>query len=131
MPKFLLIGLCEPSSAERQAEFDEWFVGQHIEDTTLCPNFIRGQVYKLSGPHLNGETVSDYLSVYEVEAPSYAEAERVLNAWQADPQAWPGRQHHLDTAAKMGAMPLKVKGSGWYELIESYTGPAADKQEKP
>ena len=43
MPSFLLIGLCEPSSADRQAEFDEWFIDQHIEDTTHCANFVRGR----------------------------------------------------------------------------------------
>ncbi len=125
MPQFILIGLCEPPSAQDQAEFDEWFVDQHIEDTTNCPNFVRGRVFKLSGPHLDGETVSNYLSLYEVEAPSYEEAERVLNQWQADPDAWPGRRKHLQTGAKMGAMPLRVKGSGWYELIKSFSGPGA------
>ena len=91
MPKFVLIGLCEPPDAAGQAAFDEWFVGQHIEDTARCPNFIRGSVYKLAGPHLDGATISNYLSVYEVEAESYEEAERVLNEWQADPDAWAGR----------------------------------------
>ena len=95
MPKFVLIGLCEPPDPESQQQFDEWFVDQHIEDTAKCPNFIRGSVYKLSGPHLDGETVSGYLSLYEVEAPSYEEAERVLNEWQANPDAWEGRKHHL------------------------------------
>lgn len=125
MPQFLLIGLCEPPSPEKQAEFDEWFVNQHIEDTTHCPNFIRGRVYKLAGPHLNGVTVSNYISVYEVEAPSYAEAEQVLNAWQANPDAWPGRKKHLDTAKRMDGMPLKVVGSGWYEQLKSFAGPKA------
>ena len=125
MPRFLLIGLCEPSSEDKQAQFDEWFVDQHIEDTAHCPNFIKGSVYKLSGPHLDGETVSNYLSVYEVEAPSYDEAERVLNEWQRNPDAWEGRAHHKATADKFNGMPLKVNGSGWYELIKSYDGPAA------
>jgi hypothetical protein len=120
MPKYVLIGLCEPPSPDQQADFDEWFVGQHIEDTAKCPNFIRGSVFKLSGPHLDGETVSNYLSLYEVEAPSYEEAERVLNEWQRDPDAWEGRRKHWDTAKKLGGMPLAVKGSGWYELIASY-----------
>ena len=52
MPQFLLIGLYEPPGPDRQAQFDEWFVNQHIEDTTHCPNFIRGRVYRLAGPHL-------------------------------------------------------------------------------
>lgn len=125
MPQFLLIGLCEPTSTDNQDEFDEWFVEQHIEDTTQCPNFIRGRVFKLSGPHLQGETVADYISVYEVEAPSYEEAERVLNEWQANPDAWPGRQHHRDTGAKIGELPIKIRGSGWYELLRSYDGPGA------
>ena len=123
MPQFLLIGLCEPPGPERQADFDEWFVDQHIEDTTHCPNFIRGRVYRLSGPHLDGETVWDYLSVYEVEADSYEAAERVLNEWQADPNAWSRRAHHRETAQRLGGMPLAIKGSGWYELIGSYDGP--------
>ena len=123
MPKFVLIGLCEPPNSEGQAAFDEWFVGQHIEDTARCPSFIRGSVYKLSGPHLDAETVSNYLSIYEVEAESYAE--RALNKWQADPDAWEGRQHHWATATKHGGVPLAVKGSGWYELIAAYDGPGS------
>ncbi len=123
MPSFVLIGLCEPPTPEDAAAFEEWFLGQHIEDTAKCPNFVRGRVFKLAGPHLELETPAAYLSLYEVEAPSYAEAERVLNAWQADPEAWPGRARHLQTAERLGEMPLAVKGSGWYELIASYDGP--------
>ncbi len=125
MANFVLIGLCEPPSVDQQAEFDEWFVDQHIEDTTHCPHVVRGRVFKLSGPHLDGETAGGYLSLYEVEAPSYEEAERVLNEWQRNPDAWEGRQHHLDTAKRFDGMPLSVKGSGWYELIQSYDGPKA------
>ncbi|MYK82831.1 MAG: hypothetical protein F4024_09705, partial [Gammaproteobacteria bacterium] len=108
MPRFVLIGLCEPPDADSQAPFEEWFVDQHIEDTAKCPNFIRGSVFKLSGPHLDGETVSEYLSLYEVEAPSYEEAERVLNEWQRDPNAWEGRAKHLETGARLGGIPLRV-----------------------
>ena len=125
MPQLLLVGLCEPPGPEDQAAFDEWFVDQHIEDTIQSPNFLSGRVFKRSGPHLDGETVSRYLPLYEVEAPSYEEAERVLNEWQADPNAWEGRRKHLDTAARLGGIPLKVNGSGWYELIESFPGPKA------
>ncbi|TNF86026.1 MAG: hypothetical protein EP301_09445 [Gammaproteobacteria bacterium] len=123
MPRFVLIGLCEPPGADQQADFDEWFVNQHIEDTARCPNFLRGSVYRLAGPHLDGETVSGYLSLYEVEAESYEEAERVLNEWQADPDAWEGRRHHWQTAKKLGGMPLSIRGSGWYELISTHEGP--------
>ena len=42
MPRFVLIGLVEPGGPESQAAFDEWFIGQHVEDTARCPNFVRG-----------------------------------------------------------------------------------------
>jgi hypothetical protein len=126
MPRFVLIGLCEPQNVDDQPAFDEWFIDQHIEDTAHCPHMIRGSVFKLSGPHLDIDTPSGYLSLYEVEAPSYEEAERVLNAWQSDPDAWAGRRRHLETGKELGGIPMAIRGSGWYELIQSYEGPAAD-----
>jgi hypothetical protein len=128
MPKFLLIGLCEPKDESSQAAFDEWFVDQHIEDTAHCPNFIRGRVYKLRGPHLDLDTATQYISLYEVEAPSYEEAERTLNAWQADPDAWPGRALHQQTTERLGEIPMRIGGSGWYELLRSFDGPAAEQK---
>ncbi len=128
MARFVLIGLCEPNDPEKQAEFDEWFVDQHVEDTAKCPNFVRGSVFKLSGPHGNGETVSGYLSLYEVEAPSYDEAERTLNEWQRNPDAWEGRMKHRETGEKMGGIPLSVNGSGWYELVKYFDGPKASER---
>ena len=126
MPSYVLIGLCEPLGDEDQAAFDEWFVDQHIEDTAKCPNFVSGRVYKLAGPHLGLETKASYLSLYEVEAPSYEEAEKVLNDWQGDPEAWHGRRRHLDTMEKFGSIPMKINGAGWYEEIKSFKGSAAD-----
>jgi len=123
MTRYVLIGLCEPTSPDDQAIFDEWFIDQHIEDTTRCPNFIKGSIYKLSGPHLDGKTVSNYLSVYEVEAESYEEAERALNDWQADSNAWEGRSHHIETMQRAGRLPIQINGSGWYELLKSFDGP--------
>ena len=124
MPQYMLIGLCEPLSEDDQAAFDEWFVEQHIEDTTHCPNFVRGRVFKLSGPHLDIETPVRYISFYEVEADSYEEAERVLNAWQADENAWPGRARHLQTMQRLGGdVPMNILGAGWDEQLGDYEGP--------
>ena len=122
MPKYVLIGLCEPVDESGQAAFEEWFIDQHIEDTARCPNFVSGKVYALRAPHLDIETATSYLSLYEVEADSYEEAERVLNAWQADPEAWPGRAHHHQTRERFGQIPMKIGGSGWYELLRAYDG---------
>lgn len=126
MTRYTLIGLCEPQSAADQAGFDEWFVDQHIEDTAKCPHMVRGSVFKLSGDHVGIETPAAYLSVYEVEAENYEEAERVLNEWQADPNAWEGRKNHMDTRERLGGgIPMNINGSGWYELIKAYDGPKA------
>ncbi|HJP41832.1 MAG TPA: hypothetical protein QGF35_09030 [Dehalococcoidia bacterium] len=125
MPRFVLIGLCEPNSDDVQEQFNEWFVNQHIEDTAKCPNFIRGSVFKLSGPHVNIDTPAGYLSLYEVEAESYEEAERILNEWQRDPDAWEGRKKHMETGQKFESMPMRANGSGWYELIKYFDGPKA------
>ncbi len=123
MPRFILIGLVEPPSPELQGAFDEWFIGQHIEDTARCPNFIRGGAYRLAGGHSGSEPIANYISIYEVEAPTYEEAERVLNEWQRNPDAWEGRTHHRETGERYGQIPLKVVGSGWYELQNEYVKP--------
>ncbi len=123
MPQFVLIGLCEPLAEEQRAEFEQWFVDEHIEDTTHCPNFVRGRVFRLAGGHLGSASVSQYLSLYEVEADSYEEAERVLNEWQRDPDAWEGRATHRATGERIGHLPMVIKGSGWYRLLGDHTGP--------
>ena len=120
MARFILIGLVEPPSPEDQEAFDELYLGQHIYDTALCPNFLSGTVYKLRGGHVGIDIPSEYIAIYEVDAESYEEAERVLNEWQRDPNAWEGRAEHNEAFAGMDRSPLKVKGSGWYEFERAY-----------
>lgn len=122
MARFILIGLVEPGSdsPEDQRAFDDHYLGQHIYDTALCPNFLSGTVYKLRGGHVGIDIPSEYIAIYEVDAESYEEAERVLNEWQRDPNAWEGRAEHNRAMAEAKGTPLKVKGSGWYEFECSY-----------
>ena len=86
----------------------------------LCPNFLSGTVYKLRGGHVGIDIPSEYVAIYEVDAESYEEAERVLNEWQRDPNAWEGRAEHNRAMAETEGTPLKVKGSGWYEFECAY-----------
>jgi hypothetical protein len=125
LKRFILIGLCEPAddSPETLAGFNEWYVNQHVEDVAHGPNFVRGRVYGLRGQHLSGPTYTDYISVYEVDAPSWEEAERALNEWQGNPDAWEGRAKHTETGQRVGNV-LSCPGSGWYELLGSWDGPA-------
>jgi len=125
LKRYILIGLCEPvdDKPETIAGFKEWFVEQHVEDVAHGPNFVRGRVYELRGPHLNGATYTKFISFYEVDAPSWEEAEKTLNAWQRNPNAWEGRAHHSATGKRVGRV-MRCPGSGWYELLGSYDGPA-------
>lgn len=125
LKRFILIGLCEPvdDKPETQAGFQEWFVEQHVEDVSHTPNFVRSRVYELRGKHGGGATYTDFISFYEVDATSWEEAESVLNAWQRDPDAWEGRANHSETGRRVGNV-LSCPGSGWYEMLHTYDGPA-------
>jgi hypothetical protein len=112
MSRFILIGLVAPTSEETRQAFDDWYLGNHIEDTALCPKFISGTVYRLRGKHIGIDAPSEYMAIYEVEAESYEEAERVLNEWQSDPNAWEGRLPNNGS--------LKVDAAGWYEFERAY-----------
>lgn len=112
MARFILVGLVEPTSEDVRQAFDEWYLGNHIEDTALCPGFLSGTVYRLRGKHLEIDTPAEYLAIYEVEADSYEEAERVLNEWQSDPDAWAGRLPSNGS--------LKVHSAGWYEFERAH-----------
>jgi len=120
MARFILIGLVEPPSPEDQELFDEWYLGQHVYDTALCPNFLSGTVYKLRGGHVGIDIPSEYICIYEVDADSYEGAEGVLNEWQRDPDAWEGRAEHNELLAGVERPPLKVNGSGWYEFERGF-----------
>ncbi|MBT4491923.1 MAG: hypothetical protein HOC70_01670 [Gammaproteobacteria bacterium] len=125
LKRYILIGMCEPADdrPETQEGFREFFVDQHVEDVSKTPNFVRSRVYELRGKHLEGATFTDFISFYEVDATSWEEAERVLNEWQRDPDAWEGRAHHMETGRRVGKV-LSCPGSGWYEMIHTYDGPA-------
>jgi len=125
LKRFILIGLCEPTddSPETLEGFREFFVDQHVEDVSKTPNFVRSRVYELRGKHLGGATSTDFISFYEVDATSWEEAERVLNEWQRDPDAWEGRAHHMETGRRVGNV-LSCPGSGWYEMLRTHDGPA-------
>lgn len=124
LKRYILIGLCQPADdkPETLAGFKEWFVEQHVEDVAHAPGFVRGRVYELRGPHLKGATYTKFISFYEVDAPSWEQAEKVLNEWQRNPNAWEGRAKHSATGKRVGRV-MTCPGSGWYELLGSYDRP--------
>jgi len=112
MEKLILVGLVEPIDASAVPEFEEWYLGNHVEDTSHCPKIRRGTVYKLAKKFV-GSAPSQYLAIYEWEIEDPAEAEKLLMRWQSDPTAFPAR---LPPNAS-----LKILGSGWYAQALSFS----------
>ena len=112
MPKMILVGLVEPSSPEAEEKFRERYLGNHIEDIANCPGFLSGTVYELDTPHDDFPVVSRFLTIYEIDAESAAEADANLKAYISDPDVYPGR------VSAEGA--LAIVGSGWYRFERAY-----------
>lgn len=103
--KLVLVGLVEPETEDHVAAFNEWYLGNHIEDTFNCPNIKSVRCFKAVRGFL-GDPPSGYLTIYEFEGEDAAEAERVLGEYQSDPNAWPKRQPSNNS--------MKIVGAGWY-----------------
>lgn len=104
--KLVLIGLVQPESDDAVAAFNDWYLGNHIEDTFNCPRITKATCYKAVKGFM-GEPPSGYLTIYEFIGEDAVEAEQALGAYQADPDSYPARQPNNGSMA--------VVGAGWYE----------------
>ncbi len=112
MAKMILVGLVEPPSPEAEETFRERYLGNHIEDIANCPGFLSGTVYELEHAHDDFPAISRFLTIYELEAGTWEEADANLKAYIADPDAYPGRIS--------GEGALSIVGSGWYKFERAY-----------
>ena len=103
--KLILMGLVQPKSDAQVPAFDSWYLGNHVEDTFNCPNVKAVTCYRAERGFL-GEVPAGYLTVYEFEGDDAEAAEKILNAYQRDPNGWAQRQPGNDSMAIIGA--------GWY-----------------
>ncbi len=102
--KLVLVGLVQPHKDQVEA-FNEWYLGNHIEDTFNCPNISAVRCFKAAKGFL-GDPPSKYLTIYEFIGDDAEEAERVLAAYQADPNGWAERKPNNNS--------MEVVGAGWY-----------------
>ena len=107
MPRWQLIGLVQPAEGVKFEDYRAWYLDNHVEDTTNCPGFVSAHVYEAVRPFA-GTTPPGWITVYEVEAETPEEAERVLARYQRDPNAYPKRLPANGS--------LAVVGAGWYRL---------------
>ena len=112
--KLVLVGLVQPFKDKIEA-FNEWYLGNHVEDTYNCPNISAVRCYKTTRGFM-GPAPSEYLTIYEFEGQDAEEAERILGEYQADPKGWEKRQPNNGS--------MEVVGAGWYEEEISFGGEA-------
>ena len=62
MPKGIMVVQSRPVSAEREAEYNDWYDNTHIPEILAIPGFVSARRYKVPGP----EPI--YLAIYDLEA---------------------------------------------------------------
>ena len=111
--KLVLVGLVQPESEDLVEAFNEWYLGNHVEDTYNCPNITSVRCFKAARGFM-GDPPSQYLTIYEFEGEDAEQAERVLAAYQADPDGRSKRQPNNNSMA--------VVGAGWYHEVLAFGG---------
>ena len=102
--KLVLIGLVQPKKDMVEA-FNEWYLGNHVEDTFNCPQITSARCYRATRGFM-GSIPSEYLTIYEFEGADAEEMEKALAGYQMDPHSWPQRLPNNDS--------MEVVGAGWY-----------------
>ena len=104
--KLVLMGLVQPENEDLVEAFNEWYLGNHVEDTYNCPNITSVRCFKAVRGFL-GDPPAEYLTIYEFQGEDAERAEQVLAAYQADPNGWAKRRPNNNSMA--------VVGAGWYQ----------------
>ena len=110
MAKLILVGMVEPQPG-MEKDYEEWYLGNHVEDTANCPAILSGTVYRLV-KGFAGTTPAKNITIYEFDAETAEEAEQILAEYQRNPEAWPARLP--------GNGSLKIVGAGWYEFDRAF-----------
>ena len=73
MAKYTFVVLTNPV-AGKEAEYNDWYNGQHIPDILNVPGFVSGQRFRLADAQLGGEKsrTHKYLAIYEIETDDVA-----------------------------------------------------------
>jgi hypothetical protein len=65
MRRFKMLVFSEPFEG-RDAEFDEWYTGRHLDDICALPGFTTAQRFKLHSVSM-GTALNKYLAIYDME----------------------------------------------------------------
>lgn len=103
----MLAGLVEPKK-DRVEAFNEWYLGNHVEDTFNYPKITSLRCFKAPW-----RCPSAYLSIYEFEGEDAEAAEKILGEYQADTNAWPKRKPNSDS--------MEIAGAGRYLKVLAFS----------
>lgn len=104
--KLVLMGLVQPTSEDAVTAFNQWYLGNHIEDTYNCPQISSVRSFRAVKGFL-GDAPAQYLTIYEFIGDDANAAEKALTEYQSDPNGWDQRQPNNNSMA--------IVGAGWYE----------------
>ena len=86
--KLVLVGLVQPESEDLVEAFNQWYLGNHVEDTYNCPNVKSVRCFKAARGFM-GAPPSQFLTIYEFEGEDAEAAEQVLAATKRTRTAGP------------------------------------------
>jgi len=68
MPKGIMYVPSQPSSPDREAEYNDWYSNTHIPEVCEVPGVVGARRYKIADAAQAGPGVSTYLALYELDA---------------------------------------------------------------
>jgi len=110
--KFTLIGIVEPATEDLVEAFNQWYLGNHVEDTYRAPVVTSARILRATKSFLDFAPPGAYIALYEMEGESAAGVEAALLNYQQDPAGWSERQPNNGS--------LGVIGAGFYEEVLSF-----------
>jgi hypothetical protein len=106
-----LIGLVEPIDKASCKAFEEWYLGNHIEDVSHTPGIIRTTAHKRVHPFMSTNP-PQYVTVYEFDTDEAKDAATALRDYLARP-TWPG--------SKPSNNSLRILSAGWYQVHRDFS----------
>ncbi|MBI4300927.1 MAG: hypothetical protein HY677_07295 [Chloroflexi bacterium] len=109
LANILMVVFSHPQDPAREAEFNEWYTGNHIPDVLHTPGFRETVRYKLA--KATSGDIPPYLALYQLDHDDAEAADAALNKHLATPFPWRIPMPPATPPAPGGLVPLDFL---WY-----------------
>jgi len=123
----LMVVLTHPQDPAREAEFNEWYSGNHLQDVLLVPNFESASRFKQS--KVNVGSAPPYLALYQVNATDMDATHDAVMQHFGAPNAYRLPMPPASGGAEGGL--VGVDGWGYYEKIGEQGTPSPSGDKRP